>query len=290
MPFALREAVGKELDRLESSGVLQKVSHSKWAALNVVVPKKDGQLRLCGNFKVTINLVLLVDQYPLPKPEDLFTALVGGKKFTKLDLKQAYQQMLLEDGSKLLTTINTHQGLYRFTRLPFGVASAPALFQYAMDAILQGIPGVICYVDDILVTGFTDEEHMCRLKTVLKRLQQHRIQLKAEKRSFCRDSVEFLGHTINKNGLHTTTSKVDALKQTPKPRNQQELCFFLGLVHYYGKFIPHLSTLLHPLNVLLQAGKSWCWSMDCQRAFEEAKLKLSQTPYWLISTLLCLCN
>ena len=110
VPFALKEAVGKELDRLEAQGIITKVNHSEWAAPIVVVPKGDGQLRICGDYKVTINPVLAVDQYPLPKPEDLFTALSGGKQFTKLDLQHAYQQLRLEDSAKELVTINTHKG------------------------------------------------------------------------------------------------------------------------------------------------------------------------------------
>ena len=138
VPFALREAVEKELDRLEQEGVIKKVDHSEWAAPIVVVPKGDGQIRICGDYKVTVNGVLDVDQYPLPKPEDLFASLVGGQKFSKLDLSQAYQQMCLDEESQKFVTINTHKGLYRYTRLPFGVASAPALFQKTMD--VQGSP------------------------------------------------------------------------------------------------------------------------------------------------------
>ncbi|MDD9817031.1 MAG: reverse transcriptase domain-containing protein, partial [Gammaproteobacteria bacterium] len=235
VPFALKEAVGQELDRMEAAGVLESVSHSNWAAPIVPVPKKDGQIRICGDFKVTVNPVLQVDQYPLPKPDDLFTTLVGGKKFTKLDLKHAYQQMQLEENVKELVTINTHKGLYQFTRLPFGIASAPALFQRAMDTILQGIPHVLCYIDDILITGRTEEEHLHNLEEVLKRLQHHGLQLKVAKCAFLQDSVEYLGHTVDKKGLHTMLQKVEAVKLAPVPKNQQQLRSFLGLVHYYGK-------------------------------------------------------
>lgn len=92
-----------------------------------------------------------VDQYPIPKPQDLFTNLAGGEKFTKLDLSQAYQQVELEESSKQYLTINTHSQ-YQVNRLPYGVASAPAIFQKLMDQVLQGIDGVICYLDDILAT------------------------------------------------------------------------------------------------------------------------------------------
>ena len=130
-------------------------------------------MRICGDYKVTINGALDVDQHPLPRPEDLFATVANGRVFSKLDLSQAYQQMLLASGSKEYLTINTHLGLYQYTRLPFGVASAPALFQRAMDIILQGISGVICYIDDILISGESDEQHLDRLDEVLKRLERH---------------------------------------------------------------------------------------------------------------------
>ena len=112
VPFAIKEKVGKELDRLEEAGVLRKVDHAEWAVPIVPVPKSDGAIRICGDYKVTVNPSLIIDQYPLPKPSDLLTCLTGGQRFTKLDLTAAYQQMLLNKESAKLVTINTHQGLY----------------------------------------------------------------------------------------------------------------------------------------------------------------------------------
>ena len=109
------------------------------------------------------------------------SSLTGGLKFSKLDLSSAYQQMLLDEDSREYVTINTHRGLYRYTRLPFGIASAPAIFQKAMDSVLQGLQHVICYLDDILVTGTTDEEHLQNLDAVLSRLKEQGLRLKKEK-------------------------------------------------------------------------------------------------------------
>ena len=135
-------------------------------------------VRLFGDYKVTINPHLKMDSHPLPRAEELFSKLAGGEKFTKLDISHAYQQMALEESSKELVTINTHQGLYRYTRLPFGVASAPAIFQRTMDDILQGMERVACFIDDILITGMDDEDHLRRLQEVLERLWQHGIVVK----------------------------------------------------------------------------------------------------------------
>ena len=130
VPFAMKQIIEKELQRLEAEGIIEKVSHSKLAAPVVPVQKGDGKIRLCGDYKTTVNRSLEVDQYPLPKPEDLFASLTGGQKFSIIDLTQAYLQMQLQDDSKEFVTINTHMGLYRCSRLPFGIASAPAVFQH----------------------------------------------------------------------------------------------------------------------------------------------------------------
>ena len=240
-----------------------RVTHSKWAAPVVPVPKGDGRLRLCGDYKVTINPAIEVDQYPLPKPDDLFASLAGGKRFTKIDLTQAYQQMALDDRSRELVTVNTHKGLYRYTRLPFGVASAPAIFQKTMDTVLQDLPKVICYLANV--------------EKVLERLQKYSIRAKRANCEFLSPSLEYLGHRVDATGLLTTQSKVEAIKKAPQPTNVPELRSFLGLVHYYGKFMPNLATLLNPLN-LLKDGAEWVWTEECSRAFKEAKQLLTSAP------------
>lgn len=194
VPFAIKGAIKAELDQLEKSGVIRKVDYSDWATPVVLVVKTGNKVCLCGDFKVTLNPVLVVDQYPLPKPEDLFATLAGGKVFTKLDRTNAYQQLPLEEEPQKLCTINTHHGLYQFTRMPFGVASAPAVFQKLMDNILQGLQRVVCYMDDILVTGRDDRDHLNNLEEVLKRLEQHGITVRKDKCMFMSPSVDFLGH------------------------------------------------------------------------------------------------
>ena len=159
---------------------------------------------------MTVNPHLDIDQYPLPKSDDLFASLAGGQKFSKIYLTQAYQKMVFDDKSREFVTINTHRGLYRYTRLPFGVTSTPAIFQRTMDAILQGLSHAQCYIDDILVTGANDEEHLCRLEEVLDRLRQHGIRVKSSKCSFFKNSVECLGHRITNTGLQTSSKKVEA--------------------------------------------------------------------------------
>ena len=275
VPFAIKDAIGQELDRLEKQGIIRRVDHSEWAAPIVAVPKKDGRFRLCGDYKVTINQVLEVDQYPLPNPEELLATLANGTLFSKLDLSQAYLQLQLDESSTPFVTINTHRGLYQYTRLPFGVASAPAMFQKLMDTVLQGIPGVVCYIDDILVTGTTQSDHLRNLEEVFQRLERHGFRLKKEKCTFLANSVEYLGHQIDCEGIRALPSKTEAIVNAPTPTNVHQLRSFLGLLNYYGKFIRNLSTIIHPLNTLLQAKHTWKWTQECAKAFKKAKDQLT---------------
>ena len=146
VPFALKAAVEQELERLEKEDILEKVSSSEWATPIVIMPKRGGGLQLCGDYKLTTNPVLEMEVHPLPKPEEIFASLAGEQKFTKLDLANAYQQMVLNKESREFLTIKTHKGLYSYTCLPFGVSSVPAIFQRTMDTILAGTPHVACYM------------------------------------------------------------------------------------------------------------------------------------------------
>ena len=172
VPYALKGKVKQELERLESTGIIEPVQFSEWAAPIVPVVKRDGAIRICGDYKVTVNQAAMVDTYPLPREDDLLTSLGRGKSFTKLDLAHAYQQIPLDEESKKYVVINTHKGLYRYNRLPFGVTSSPAIFQRTMESILRGIPKVCVYIDDILVTGETEQEHLKTLDAVLTRLEE----------------------------------------------------------------------------------------------------------------------
>ena len=278
VPFALKAKVGRELDRLEENGIIHRVEHADWAAPIVPVIKSDGSLRICGNYKLSINPHLNIDQYPLPTPADLMASVTGGQHFSKLDLWSAYQQMPLDTESAKLVSITTHQGLYQFTKLPFGVSSAPAIFQRAMDSILQGLPHVICYLDDILVTGATETEHLKNLEEVLRRLRDSGVTLKREKCAFFEESVEYLGRVVDAKGIHTSCRKLQAVLVAPEPENVHQLRSVLGMINYYSQFISDLSTLLKPLYSLLKANQPWEWLVECQEALDEVKIQQTSSP------------
>ena len=169
IPLLLREKVEKELENLQ---VISPVQFSHWAAPVVPVLKKNGKMRLYGDYKITINQSAPTEIYPLSRAEELHAKLARGKCFTKLNMSNGYLQLPLDDDSKQYVTINTHKGLFQYNRLPFGVSSAPTIFQRHMETPLQGLKGVAVYIDDIHITGPILEEHLEKVLEKLLRLNK----------------------------------------------------------------------------------------------------------------------
>ena len=269
----------QELQRLEDEGIICKVSQSDWAAPVVLVLKKDGSLRVCGDYKMTVKQCADVDQYPLPNTEKFFATLAGVlASISKIDLSHAYQQVELDEYSQKYLTINTHKGLYRYKRLPFGVSSALGIFQRIMDQLLQGVKFTVCRLDDILISGGSPGEHLAILEDVFRRLQEHGIRLNPAKCIFFQSGLQFLGHWIDKNGIRPLPQKMDAVMQAKSPTNVTELKSYQGLLNYYGKFLPNLATTLHPLHDLLQKDRPWKWTEACETAFVNSKKQLQDSP------------
>ena len=165
--YSTQPALSQDLEYLQCEGILEPVESSDWAIRLVVVPKTNGRLRVCGDYKVTINQYAEKKVYPLPTTEDLFAQIAGAQSFSKLDMSQAYQQLILDEDSKMLLVVNTPRGLFQYTRLPYGVSKAPPIFLSIMDRILQGLPEA-CYLDDILIATKTEEEHDTLLEQTLE--------------------------------------------------------------------------------------------------------------------------
>nr|XP_054933012.1 uncharacterized protein K02A2.6-like [Dermacentor andersoni] len=219
VPYAMRSKVSAEIDRLVQDGVLSPMSISDWATPVVPVAKKNDYIRLCGDFKLTVNPVSHLEQYLQPKVEDIFAALSGGEVFSTLDLRNAYNQLPLDDEARKTAVLNTRQGLYCYNRVAFGIASAPALFQQRMESILQGLPNVQVYLDDIIVAEKENDTSV--LRQVFQRLREHNLKLNKAKCRFREAQVSFLGHRIDAKGLHPLQDNFEAVLATLKPTSRK---------------------------------------------------------------------
>lgn len=273
--FVFKDKIEEELNRLEREGVISKVLNSKYGTPLVPVVKSNGSLRICADYKSTINPFLEDFNYPLPKIEELFLKLRGGKIFSKLDFRNAYNQLELSEDSRELLTWSTHKGLYRVNRLPYGTKPACQLFQSIVDKVLQGLDNVVAFLDDIVVTGVTTTDHLANLRKVLTRLNNSGFRLNLDKCSFFQREIKYLGHIISEKGLQKDPSKIEAIVKAPVPQNVAEVRSFVGLINYYGKFVVGMSQILAPLYNLLKKGVSFVWNDVCAAAFKKAKEVIS---------------
>lgn len=275
IPLAFKELVNEELKELESKGVITPVENAEWGTPLVPVLKDTGKLRLCADYKITINKFVRDVKHPLPRIEELFAALQGGERFTKLDFSCAYNQLELTDSTKLLLAWSTHKGIYKLNRLPYGTKPACAIFQKTIEKVLQGLNGVIAFLDDIVVTGKDRKEHLKNLENVFERLSKAGFKLNLKKCSFFEQRINYLGHIIDREGLHKDREKTRAMCDCPRPRNVSEVKAYIGMINYYGRFIPDLSTLLEPLYKLLRSDTEFKWNNECEGAFLKSKKVVS---------------
>ena len=166
----------------------------------------------------SVNPVLQAQTYSLPTPEEIFSTLANGESYTKLDLARAYKQMKVKQDCQSLLTINTHRGLFQYTRLPFGITTALSLWQRAMSQVLAGLTGVVYYIDDILVTGRTTSP-TC-VQSYVERIQEYSLKLKKSKCQFFARELKFLGHKLSPDGVKPTEDRVKSLQEAPAPYQQ----------------------------------------------------------------------
>ena len=201
---------------------------SEWASPIVIVPKSDGRFRICGDYKRTVNPCLDNDTFPQPTPEELFSKINVGRKFSKVDLSQAYLQMQLEEQSQKYLTINTSKGLKHYTRMPYGVKPASGIFQRFTENKLSNIPCTVVKIDDILITGKNDEKHLKTIEKVLEILNEVGATVNKSKCLFFANEIEYIGFLIDENSIRVNPRKIDSIINMPQPTNVKQLQSFGG--------------------------------------------------------------
>ena len=272
----MRVKAQEELEKMESMGVISRVEQpTQWCAGMVAVPKKNGKLRICVDLK-HLNEAVQREVHPLPKVDETLAQLSGATIFSKLDTNSAFWQIPLSEESRPLTTFMSPFSRYWFNKLPFGISSAPELFQKCMSTILKGLE-VVCQMDDVLVFAQNVTEHDKRLMAVLIRIKEAGATLNHEKCSFGQCRIKFLGHVIDPEGISADPDKLKAMTEMEAPKNITELRRFLGVVNHLGKFLANLATLSQPLRELLSKNRQWIWGPTQESAFTAVQQELA-TP------------
>ena len=261
-----------------AKGFIRK-SKSPAGAPVLFVPKKNGELRMCVDYR-RLNDITIRDSYPLPLINDMLEHLSKGKIFSKLDLRSAYNLVRIKEGDEFKTAFTCKYGHFEYLVMPFGLKNAPAVFQHFINDVLEDILGdfVYSFIDDIIVFSPDPKSHIKHLSIVLSRLLEAGLFAKLEKCEFCVPYIDFLGHRISSEGIFMDPKKVSSILEWPVPTNVKELQSFLGLANYYRRFITGFATITHPLNLLLRKNSKFNWSNEAQSAFDELKSKFSSAP------------
>jgi hypothetical protein len=278
VPHALSDKLKAELDRMESSKVITKVTEpTDWVNSIVVVEKPNGSLRICLDPQ-DLNRVLKRPHYPMRTLDEISPKLSGAKYFSIFDARSGYWSIKLSEESSLLTTFNTPFGRYKFNRLPFGVKSAQDEFQRRIDEVYEGVNGVDTIVDDIIVYGNTTEEHDQNVRSMLQRSRERGVKLNPDKVQFRVDKVGYFGHVLSEAGIEADPKKVSAIVDMEPPKDKSELQTIMGMVNYLSKFASNLSSITAPMRSLLKQDVEYVWDAAQKEAFDNMKTVISNTP------------
>jgi len=289
VPLGVEDKVDELVTQLLEHNIIRP-SQSPWNAPIVVVRKKDGDIRMCVDYR-KLNSVTQRPIFPIPEAQHLFDTLDGAAHFSSLDLSQGYHQVKVAESDIPKTAFTTRRGQFEYLRMPFGLCSAPATFQRLMNSVLRHENWEKCliYLDDVLVFGRTLEEHFERLTAVFHRIREAGLKLSPGKCHFCRKEVEYLGHIITGEGVRTSPGKVEKVKNWPTPSNEEELRSFLGLSGYYRRFIHNYASIVAPLeklcigtwnkkNKVRQKSQPWNWHKEQEESFAHLKWCLTNAP------------
>lgn len=277
LPLCHRATVQDQLEWMLEKRIIRP-SSSPWSAPIVLVRKKNGESRMCIDFR-DLNAITVKDRFPLPRIDDTLDDLAGAKIFSTLDLASGYYQVPVTEEDRQKTAFSTHKGLYEFCKMPFGLCNAPATFQRLMTTVLNGSVGTRCliYLDDIICYSRDFDEHLQNLESIFMKLQEAGLTLNPHKCRLFQRQVLFLGHVVSSDGVHVDPKKIDHIQNWPTPQTKSEVKSFMGLASYYRRFVKCFSDIATPLFAL--SGKErFEWTPECSTAFQLLKDRLASAP------------
>jgi len=271
---ALKEYIDENL----AKGFIRK-SESPAGYPVLFVPKKSGELRLCMDYR-KLNKMTKRNAYPLPRISSVFESMKDAVVFSKFDLKSAYNLVRIREGDEYKTAFNTKFGHFEHLVMPFGLTNAPAVFQSFVNDIFSEDIGKYCqvYLDDIVVYSKTLEEHVQHVRTILKKLIEHKLVAKKSKCELHKLKISFLGHVVSKDGVETDPEKIKAVAEWPLPETVKQMQSFLGFCNYYRTFIRNFSDIAKPLYRMTSKKDKFEWNEERKAAFQKLKGMLTSPP------------
>jgi hypothetical protein len=254
-----KEVLREYLDRMLKQGKITP-SKSPAGAPILFVPKKNGKLRLCVDYR-GLNNVTVKNKYPLPLMDPLREQVKGATLFTKFDLRDGYYLIRIKEGDEWKTAFRTQYGQFEYNVMPFGLCNAPATFQGMMNEVLREFldQGVVVYLDDVLIYSKNKDDHIKLVREVLRQLGKHNLAIAGHKSVFHVPETEFLGFTINGQGMHVSEETTKSVREWATPKNLRSVRGFIGFANFYRRFIRNFSAIAKPLTDLTKKDRPWNW-------------------------------
>ncbi|XP_069976068.1 uncharacterized protein [Penaeus vannamei] len=266
----------EEISYMLENGIIEP-SMSEWSSPCILVPKADGSMRFCTDFR-RVNALTRDDSYPIPRIDDCID-LVGNAKFvTKIDLLKGYWQIPLTERAKRIFAFVTPDGLYQYCVLPFGLRTAPATFQRLINSIIAGIDGCKAYLNDVIIYANSWKDHVAKLQALFDRLTKANLTINLAKSDFAQAKVTYLGYTVGQGQVCPLSGKIEAIDNYPVPKTKREVMRFLGMAGYYRRFCKNFSDVVAPLTDLLKKKVKFKWSESCEAALKKIKAMLVSSP------------
>lgn len=275
LPIGLKHRIQVQIDEMLRDKVIE-VSNSEWHSPIRPVEKPNGDIRLAINYR-RLNQLTRTDAYPMPRMDEALLKLKGARILSKIDLRKGYYQIVLAKEDREKTAFSFDGQLYHFTRMPFGLATAPHTFIRLMHRIFHKVKHASVFFDDLVIFSDTVDEHKGHLAEVFTLLENHGLKLNKDKSVFGVSSVSFLGHVIGNDEVRPDPAKLNALRNYPEPRSLVELQRFLGMANFYRRFIANYGQLAKPLTKLTKC-KDWHWSDEQTEAFKQVKQAMLKEP------------